>query len=160
MIRLTLAALVSSSMVGLGAAPAQAACSTCSCSVTVTTLSFGTYDAAAASPRDSTGGVTLQCSSPSTISSTFDITLSTGGSGSYTTRQMAKGADRLNYNVYADAARTQLWGNGSNGTFLMRATVSGTTFFTANATAYGRIPTGQWNPAGTYSDTLVVTVTY
>lgn len=158
--RLAMAALICGPLGGMGAPPARASCSTCTCSMTVTNLSFGTYDASAAAPRDSTGSVTVQCSSPFTINSNFDIMLSTGGSGSYATRQMAKGTDRLNYNVYADAARTQLWGNGSNGTYLLRATVSGTTFFTANATGYGRIAAGQWNPAGTYTDTLVVTVTY
>lgn len=158
--RMAIAALLLAPLGSLGARPAHAACSTCSCTMAVTSLSFGTYDASASTPRDSTGGVTVQCTSPSTINSAFDITLSTGGSGSYATRQLAKGTDRLNYNVYADAARTQVWGNGSNGTFLLRATVSGVTSFTANATAYGRITQGQWNPAGVYSDTLVVTVIY
>ena len=158
--RLAIVALVAAPFSGLSAAPARAACSSCTCSLAVTSLSFGSYDASAPAPRDTTGTVTVNCTSPFTINSTFDITLSTGGSGSYATRQMAKGTDRLNYNVYADAARTQLWGNGSNGTFLLRATVSGVTSFTATATGYGRIPTGQWTPAGPYADTLVVTVTY
>jgi spore coat protein U-like protein len=71
---------------------------------------------------------------------------------------MANGANLLNYAVYTDSARSTVWGDGGAGA---TATIDGTGSGTAQSTTiYGRIPAGQTVPAGSYSDTVNVTVTY
>ena len=64
---------------------------------------------------------------------------------------------------HLDAARAQVWGDGTNST----GTVAGTTSFvwfqtskTANHTVYGRVPAQQNAASGAYTDTIVVTITF
>ena len=69
---------------------------------------------------------------------------------------MLQGGSTLEYNVYLDAARTQIFGDGTGATAVFNA---------ANArwqvvTFYGRIFPGQTVPAGTYSDSLVATLNF
>ncbi len=69
---------------------------------------------------------------------------------------MAKGADRLNYNLYTNSSHTIVWGDGTGVT----VTVSGNAA-TASHTVYGRIA-GSQNAArlGAYTDSITVTVTF
>ena len=132
------------------ALPARAAVN---CTVTSSGVVFGSYDTFSSTPLDGTGPIQIVCNgNPS-----FSISLSTGGSGSYAPRAMASGSYRLNYNLYTDAARTTIWGNGTGGT----QTVSGTSPKPViDATVYGRIPARQNAAMGNYSDTVTVTVTF
>jgi spore coat protein U-like protein len=66
------------------------------------------------------------------------------------------GSNFINYALYRDSARTANWGN-TVGT----DTVSGTgTGANQSLTVYGRVPAQTTPVAGTYTDTIVVTVTY
>jgi spore coat protein U-like protein len=61
----------------------------------------------------------------------------------------------LSDGLYKDAARTQLWESSAG------EQVTGSGAGTVqNLPVYGRIPPQATPPAGTYSDTVVVTVTY
>ena len=125
------------------------------CSITTTGVSFGTYDVFNASPVDSTGSVRYQCSGST---GTFTISLSTGSSGTFQPRRMVSGAEKLNYNLYLDAARTSIWGDASAGTsWFMESGASGKP---VTLTVFGRIPPGQDVAAGTYSDTIIVTIQF
>jgi spore coat protein U-like protein len=75
---------------------------------------------------------------------------------------MFSGVNTLDYNLYFSTAYTQVWGDGSAGTFRGTATlfVSPGSPATARGTVYGMIPAGQDVAAGTYSDTIVMTVNY
>jgi spore coat protein U-like protein len=69
---------------------------------------------------------------------------------------MQNGAALVNYRLYRDAGRTQNWGN-SIGTDTLAGTGNGA----AQAiTVYGRVPAQSTPAAGTYTDTVAVTVTY
>jgi spore coat protein U-like protein len=112
---------------------------------------------------DATGNIQVSCSLIGLISLlvSYDILLSPGGSGSYTPREMTSGTNHLQYNLYTNTARTTVWGDGNSGT----ATVSdgyllgiGTTM--RNYSIYGALPSSQNMPAGTYADTITVTVNY
>ncbi len=62
----------------------------------------------------------------------------------------------MKYALYSDSGRTTVWGNtvGTN-------TVSGTyAIAQLPLTVYGSIPAGQSIPAGNYTDTVTVTITY
>lgn len=62
----------------------------------------------------------------------------------------------LGYAVYQDAARTIFWGDGVNGSLGAVAPGTGT----ATYTLYGRIPANQAAVIGSYTDTVVASLTY
>jgi spore coat protein U-like protein len=143
--------------------PAEAACSPlslCSCTVTATGVSFGTYNMLTAAPNDATGTVRVTCILLLDLAGSFTVDLSPGVSGSYTARTLRNGANSLTYNLYTDAARTQLWGNGTGGSNRVTQNFAGLLLVDRSYTVYGRIPALQNVRSGAYSDTIVVTVTY
>jgi spore coat protein U-like protein len=132
-----------------------------SCTTSAQAVAFGNYDPLALLPTDSTGQVSVTCTNLVSLLTSYTVALSTGISGSYATRQLASGANRLNYNLYRDPTRLLVWGNGTGGS----STVSNTFLvvllgITANHAVYGRIPAEQAVAVGSYSDTITVTVTY
>ena len=89
----------------VAAAPARAG----NCRISsVASVAF-TYDVFSTARQEGRGTITYDCSPP--VSPT--LTLSAGDSGTVAQRFMllqGAGADQLLYNVYLDAACTQLWG--------------------------------------------------
>ena len=69
---------------------------------------------------------------------------------------MTKGAEFITYGLYRDTSRTLPWGDTS-GTNTLGGTGSG---ITQSLPVYARIPPQNTPTPGTYSDTIVVTVTY
>ena len=128
------------------AAPAVAA----SCTVTPQNVSFGPYDSLSRAAVDGVGSVSVNCDS----AVSFEISLDQGSSGTFASRAMTSGEAAMTYNLYTGASRTTVWGDGSGGS----TTVGGGG--TGDITVYGRVDGGQNLPAGTYVDTVVVTVTY
>src|ERR1700716_462215 len=78
------------------------------CSVSATNVSFGVYNPLSVTGLSSTGSVTATCLNVLTPTP-ITIALSTGSSGSYAARRMQSGANTLTYNLYLDAAQTQIW---------------------------------------------------
>jgi spore coat protein U-like protein len=128
------------------------------CTVSVSSVAFGSYDTLSPTATDSAGSLTAVCH-PSDQS--IEVWISGGSSASVMARTMRNGTAVLNYNLYADAARTTVWGDGTSGTAvtLNNGIVSGgdRTFTRA---IYGRIPALQAVGMGTYNDNLVVTVVF
>jgi spore coat protein U-like protein len=120
------------------------------CTVTTTSLSFSVYDVFSTLSEDITGTITVKCS-PAVP---YVLSLSTGG-GAYTSRVMVNGQFTLSYNLYIDAARVTVWGDGSAGTATLNGNAEEATY-----TIYGRVPARQNVQVGEYTDTLVATVTY
>jgi spore coat protein U-like protein len=142
---------------GLLTTPAHAQIIFGTCTASASGVSFGTYNLLSATPLASTGTVTVNCSGAFVIgNTTVTIDLSTGQSGSFTTRKLGTG---FSYNLYQDAAHTQIWGDGTGGSTQYSGTLTtGQTSLTA--TVYGQVPALQ-NPApGSYTDTITVTVNY
>lgn len=127
------------------------------CSVTTVGVAFGFYDVFSSTPLDSAGSVTIRCIGLGTGIDPVSVSLSTGGSGSFQPRTLFRGPDRMSYNLYLDAGRSQIWGDGTGGS-LRYASASNNQPVTL--TIFGRIPPGQDVSAGTYSDTIVVTVNF
>jgi spore coat protein U-like protein len=130
------------------------------CTVSALGLAFGVYNPLSATPTDSSGAVTLSCSAASG-SGGYTIALTPGGGGSYPGRRMSGGASILPYQLYSDAAHSHIWGDGTGGS----SAVAGTdniplTGGTSVHQVYGRIAARQVVSPGTYSDIIVVTVTY
>ena len=85
----------------------------------------------------------------------YTVGLSSASGSSPTNLKMAFGANKLTYAVYQNSARTTGWGNVSG------QWVAGTgTAASQSLTVYGRLPIQTLPPAGTYTDTISVTVTY
>ncbi len=132
--------------------PAAAACRFKS----ISDISFGNYNVFSTLPN--TGGVgslAISCTGGGEHSN-FDVTLSTGQSNSYAYRIMKNGPNSLNYNLYTNAARTVVWGNGTGGSSVMSASRNSTT----TLSIYGLIPEGQDAAFGSYSDNIAATVNF
>jgi len=131
------------------------------CNVSATGISFGPYDVFAPSPLDSTGSVSVSCDELPPADVVIEIGPSPG-SGGFSPRQMRHLSlpDRLSYNLFTDASRSSVWGDGTAGTqtvFLKNVKRQKPPVMT---TIYGRIPPGQNVPVGAYTDTLTVTITW
>jgi spore coat protein U-like protein len=69
---------------------------------------------------------------------------------------MTSGGNTVGYSLYSDSARTTVWGE----TIGVDTVAGSGTGLSANVDVYGRVP-AQITPApATYTDTIVVTVTY
>lgn len=126
------------------------------CNVSATDLAFGVYDPASAA-TDNTSTITVTCTKGTNYSIGLDA--GTAAGATVTTRQMedAVSSDLINYSLYSDASRTVNWGNTANTDTVDVASATGAA---ENHTVYGRIPAGQFVSAGSYSDTITVTLTY
>jgi spore coat protein U-like protein len=129
------------------------------CLISTGALGFGNYDpisANASTDRDAEGSVTVTC----TLGATAKIMLNQGLNGTGTdaspVRRMSDGAGHfLPYNLYQEAARTTLWGN-TDGTHVL-GTADGTAH---SVQVYGRIPSGYNAYQGSYTDTVIATVSF
>lgn len=103
---------------------------------------------------DSTADLSVLC----TEGVDYDIGLSAGdnGGGVTTARAMVNGAHDITYDLYVNPGRTTHWGD------IIDTNTVGSTGTGANQTftVYGRVPVQDTPPAGTYADTITVTVTY
>ncbi len=134
------------------ACPSVAATPLAACELrNVTSVNFGVYDVFSSVDDDSTGSVRVRCT-PSTIP--YTLKLSAGNSGRFSQRVLTSAGDRLNYNLYMDAARTRIWGDGTDGS----SVESGNTRKTF--TIYGGLPAGQDPTVGAYSESIVILVEF
>ena len=128
------------------------------CSITVPVLTFGVYNPVTTGNTDSSMNMTFQCS----ISLGATVTLSTGNSGTYTTRYMVGGRenqDKLNYNLYSNSTRTTVFGNGTDGTST-HGQLNVLPLVPTNLPLYGRIPAKQNVSAGSYSDIIGLSISF
>ncbi len=141
-----------------------ALCLGCSCNVqSVSNVAFGNYSPFSSGDIDVTGEIRVRCISTVGLFASIDLKLSTGASGSYTPRTMMSGSNTLNYNLYTNSSRTNIWGDGTGGTSIVTNsfTLLALTAFTTSDTVYARLPAGQTSAAvGSYSDTITLTVEY
>jgi len=130
------------------------------CTISAFPVTFGNYDPIVANfAADQGGGGTVLTScttgSPATITLGQGANPNGGSSDSTPLRRMAFNSNRLEYFLYQDLSKTTVWGN-TPATGL-------TTTGTGNPSptiVYGKIPAGQNVPVGTYTDTVVATVTF
>jgi spore coat protein U-like protein len=129
-------------------APARAAAA---CDASLSMVDFGRVEFR----RDNeiTGRVTVTCSEPGP----FQVSAS-AGNGDFRERVMrGPMGDELRYNLYVDAARRRVWGDGiAGGTARIAGTSDGRRPETF--TVYGKLPAGQAVAAGGYRDSVQVTV--
>jgi spore coat protein U domain-containing protein, fimbrial subunit CupE1/2/3/6 len=127
------------------------------CTISTVTVAFGAYDpvvANAATDLNGTGTLTVAC----TKGAAATIDLGVGNNLSGGSRRMASGTDFLNYALFKDAARTQVWGTPlAGGTTL---TYNSASKASTSITVYGKVPQAQDVTVGAYSDVVVATINY
>lgn len=119
-------------------------------SVNAQGLNFGNYDPFDRSSLDGAGNLSINCDKD--IAYTISLN---GGQGRLNERRMTAGAYSLEYNLYTDASRTLVWGDGTG----TSSTVSGSGTV-SSLPIYGRIPAGQNGHVGSYSDTVVLSIDF
>jgi spore coat protein U-like protein len=129
---------------------------TANCTVSTSAVAFGNVNTLSGSAVDASGSIIVTCTNGTAWSAAAGPG---GGSGStVAARAMTSGSNLLNYSLYSDSGRTTLWGDGTLSTTAITGTGSGSA---QTSTIYGRVASGQTSaPAGSYTDTVAVTVTY
>jgi spore coat protein U-like protein len=126
--------------------PAAAA----SCEIGPQSVSFGDYDTLVEHPLDGIGTISIVCDSETFFTVSLDR-----GAGSYAARRMTSGEQYLEYNLYTDASRIMVWGDGTAGSNTVTATGK-----VVEQSIYGRAAPLQQVTAGMCVDWLVVTFVY
>jgi spore coat protein U-like protein len=140
------------------------------CSAANVTLNYGSYNVLAGTVLDGAGTITVTCTKSGSTAAgnvTYAVALTP-----LTPRQLAppSGTDRLRHQLYVDSARTQPWGDGTGGTFVITGTFSVPRKETTSDVPknfYARITPGGQDvsaaspgpPPTTYTQTFTVTCT-
>lgn len=142
----TLAGATALLLGGAASRPALAA----SCTVASSGINFGAYDPVDAADTRGTGTIRLSCDQ--SVSATVALN---GGGASPLDHAMRSGASQLAYDLYVDAQRAAIWGDGTSGS--QTVTFTGTV---VDHSVYGAIRARQRVSAGSYTDTITLTVSY
>jgi spore coat protein U-like protein len=132
------------------------------CNVSVTPLNFGTSPSAISANLDSTATISSQC----TNATPYSIGLSNGTNATGSQRRMRLGAtsNYLNYSLYTNSARSNGWVTSTSATACSSGSgtcVLGTgTGLNQSVSIYGRVAPQTATAAGSFSDTVVVTITF
>ena len=121
------------------------------CSVELAPVSFGTVDTRESSRG--TGEVVVRCDT----AAGFEVAISGAGGGG-TRRMDGPGGSRLDYRLFADAARAVPWGDGGSLGAPVAAASDGND--ARRLTIYGEIPAQSGVPAGDYIASLQVTLAF
>ena len=137
------------------------------CTVSTVGVAFGNYDPLSLVPTDSTGNVTIVCVylSGGAQQISYTVQLSPGSSGTSLQRRMQALPSVLRYNLFSDAARSAIWGDGSAGTTVANGSVTigpgvGNGRREDARSIYGRIPAHQYALSGNYADSIIVTLVF
>ncbi|HHD11302.1 MAG TPA: SCPU domain-containing protein [Deltaproteobacteria bacterium] len=130
---------------------------TAQCRVFSTGVDFGTYDVFDPVPTDSVGLIVVWCTQRANVTVAIGPSPNSGGFNPRSMKHVSA-AYLLNYNLYTDRNRTQIWGDGTAGTSTVTTRVN--RIFPRLLRVYGRIPPAQDVLIGTYTETLVVTITW
>jgi spore coat protein U domain-containing protein, fimbrial subunit CupE1/2/3/6 len=134
---------------------------TANCTIATTPVAFGAYDPIttnASTALNGSGSVSITCTSGASATVTLGqgSNANAGSTDTAPLRRMSDGGTNfLSYSLYQDTGRTTAWGNtGPTG---VASTGTGAV---ASLTVYGAVSGGQNVPAGSYTDTVVATVTF
>ena len=132
------------------------------CAAGASGQAFGTYNPFSPVPTMSSATLTISCQATVSALVSYTIALTAGGSGSVAARSLTNGGARLPYQLYRDAGRAQVWGDGTAGSFGVNDgyLLSVVAPVVRAYTAYGAIPPGSQVLPGAYSDTVTILLTY
>lgn len=120
--------------------------------LTATTLDFGSQGVLSADVNQNSS-IKVTCTTDAPYIVKLNAGANAGTAGDVTTRRMTDGSHYVAYNLYSDAPNGAVWDN-----------TTGTSHTGIGAedtlTVYGVTPAQNTPPAGTYTDTVTVTLTY
>lgn len=120
------------------------------CALNGGTMAFGQYLSGQTTNLDVVGQINY-----ANCSGNLSFELDGGQAADVNARKMLSGSNQLQYQLYRNSARNAVWGTGTNAQGLqLLQPLSG------KIDVYGRIPSGQAVPAGSYADTVNVTLTF
>ncbi len=132
------------------------------CSISSSNIAFGNYDPTSTTAITAQGAITALC----TMGDSVSVALGQGSNAAASStaavpvRQMASGIQKLPYHIYMASSGSVEWGTGTIGTNQPAAQTSASVKTALTFTTYGTILAGLDVPAGSYTDTVVATVTY
>jgi len=126
--------------------------------VSGSTLSFGNAidPLQSSGPIDASANVSVTCTRTTPYAVALSAGANAGSPNAFGARAMKSGNNTLAYQLYLDAAHSQVWGNGTNSS-VYTGTGSGSV---QSLTVHGRLPSVANAVPGDYSDTVTVTITY
>ena len=130
-----------------------------SCSISTSELDFGTYDTSSDTAKAGTGGsVTYNCTNGTAgtvrIAGGANVDSNNAGTDAAPNRRMRNGGSYLNYTLYQPTPDL-IWGNTALSAVALNGTGSNVTI-----PITGAIPAGQPSTAGSYTDTVAITLYY
>jgi len=130
------------------------------CTISANPLSFPTYHPGLGSVTANTT-LSVRCSR----GAPFTLAMDAGsGGGNLAQRLMTSGTSTLQYNLYTNAARTEVWGDGSISSAVVAGIGKGLAGSEAiTETVFGQLPDSPANQQlapGLYTDTVRITVSY
>lgn len=135
----------------LASAPALAL----NCGVSSTSLAFGDYEPMTRVPLDAAGEIVVRCRQGPGV---FRVELGPGSSLDQLARSMTGAGRGLAYNLFVDATRLRIWGDGNGGTSVLSRSHEDRGNTTYRLPVYGRIHANQDPYPGLYSDSIVISV--
>jgi len=135
---------------------------TASCTINAATLTFPSTAGTSLLTTAVTGSTTVSVTC--TNASPYSIGMGNGANFASGTRNMISGGNTVAYGLYVDAAYTHPWTTGATNSTC--TTTNDCYLGTGSGTAqpiniYGQVPTVATAPAsGTYTDTVLMTITY
>jgi spore coat protein U-like protein len=133
-----------------------------SCTMSVSAMNFGSASAPILSNVTTTATIGATCTS----TTPYSIGLDNGQNASGTQRRMksTSGAAYINYGLYIDSGYTEPWSTASSSTGctdgVNTCVLNTGTGSNQNITIYGQVPPQTSPTVGSYSDSVVVTLTY
>jgi spore coat protein U domain-containing protein, fimbrial subunit CupE1/2/3/6 len=141
----------------LGARMEVTATVVANCRLVVPPLSFGTYDPLdghSTQPADASTVISVTCTRNTGAAVSFDFGLNAAAESD---RGMSgTSSEVLRYQIYRDAARSQVWSRGAEALQVVSRGISSSELLTV----FGRIPPHQEVAPGAYSDLLTATVDF
>lgn len=132
------------------------------CDVTATGLNFPTYNIFNSSSTTATGTIVVTCTIPPqnpAAALSVTISLSPGSSMNFSQRKMTNASgDNLYYNLYTDPSYVTVFGDGNGSSRTLTGFVDKSMPW--NLSYFARIPPNQDAVAGSYTDTITVTINW
>jgi len=133
------------------------------CRIDVKPVNFGAYVPGSSTDVDANGEIRVRCGGKGKRGkgrpSSYTLRIDGGQTGNPASRAMRSAAVNLFYNLFSDAARFVIWGDGSAGTSPVTQVISGRKYDKRHA-VYGRVFVGQYPDTGSYADAPVVTIEF
>lgn len=130
-----------------------------SCTISAGDLAFGAYDTVSGAAVHGTATLTVACSVDGVerkVTLSQGANADIGSSAATPLRRMANGTEHLSYKLYSAGIGDTVWGDTAETGKGYTAASSAP----ASLTVYGTIDASQDVPVGSYSDTVVATITF